>query len=263
MIFLKLLILLFLNVLIEFLPISSTAHGILINKILMVDFNLNLVLAFSQLAISLSVCFYFRKKIIELIKSIFLDFRYFFNFSLKILITMLPTLLMGVIFYKYIKKFFYTTDVIAINLLLGSFLMFFAEKKRKNTRNIKDFEEIDFKTALKIGLFQCISLIPGVSRSASTISAGLLHNLPRNIAVDFSFFISIPVSIAASVFDIYKNIKFISYSNVGIVFYCFFVSLIFSCFFAKVMIGFLKNNKLNCFVYYRIIVGLLLCFIAF
>lgn len=257
----RLTILLFLNNVIEFLPISSTAHSIIINKLLDIEFNLNLVLAFSQLGISLGVCFYFKNKVINLVKSLFCDTKKALIFLTKIMITMIPTILFGIFCYKIIKNIVNSNAIIAICLLLGSILMLIAEnrykKNEKSLKNIKNFEEIDFKTASEIGLFQCLSLIPGISRSASTISAGLLCKLPRKIAVDFSFFISIPISIIASLYDIYKNVGFIN-GNYLLFFYCFILSFVISLFFGKKILGFLKNNSLYVFVWYRIILGIVL-----
>lgn len=264
MLFFKLFILLFLNTLIEFLPISSTAHSILINKILTIDFNLNLILSFAQIAISLSVCFYFKNEIINLIKSLFMDTKNTFIFLLKILITMLPTMLFGLCCYETIKEYLYLDKIIAINLIFGAILMLVIERLyKKNVTNnninyIEKFEEIDFMVAFKIGIFQCFSLIPGISRSASTIVSGLFCNLPRNIAVKFSFFISIPISILAALFDIYKNVQYINNNNISVLIFCFLVSLLFSMIFIKKILLFLQKNTLNIFVYYRIFVGIII-----
>lgn len=300
--------LLFFNAVVEFLPISSTAHSILLIDFLKLKVPVSGVLAFSQLAISLGVCFYFRKKIIDMVKSLFSgekkDKKNTLIFLSKIFITMLPTLIFGLFFYNIIKKVFYSNRSIAICLILGAILMLFAEKKygknKENTRKIEDFEDIDFLTAIKIGLLQALSLIPGVSRSATTISAGLLCNLPRKFAVEFSFFISIPISILASLFEIYKTFRFglissivsvvsINSGNTEIfgvnmksfmdffsgfkdpVFIClimifiisFILSLLFSLLFCKKILNFLSKNTLFAFIYYRIGFGLIRLIFSF
>ncbi len=264
-IILKLTTLLFLNNIIEFLPVSSTAHGIFINKILNVNVNLKLILAFAQVGISLGVCFYFKDEIKNMIKLLFYNIKRLIIFLLKIIITMIPTILFGLFCYKIIKNI-NSNKIIAICIMLGSILMLIAEKKYKNNKkhlkNIKNFEEIDFVTAFKIGLIQCLSLIPGISRSASTISAGLLCKLPRKIAVDFSFFISIPISILASLYDIYKNFNYLK-NNYLLFFYCFILSFTFSRIFCRKILNFLKNNKLYIFIYYRIILGFFILLMIF
>ncbi len=263
-IILKLTILLFLNNIIEFLPVSSTAHGIFINKILNIGLNLKLILAFAQLGISLGVCFYFKNKIVNITNSLFKNTLKTIIFLLKIFITMIPTILVGFFCYKVIKNVVNSNRTIAICLLLGSILMLIAEKNYKNNKkhlkNIKNFEKIDFLTAFKIGLIQSLSLIPGISRSASTISAGLFCKLSRKISVDFSFFISIPISILASLYDIYKNVNYIN-NNFFVYFYCFVLSFIFSIVFCEKILNFLKNNKLYIFVWYRIILGIFIFFL--
>ncbi|MDR1499203.1 MAG: undecaprenyl-diphosphate phosphatase [Rickettsiales bacterium] len=257
MTYVKLLILLFFNTVIEFLPVSSTAHSILLRKMLQLNFNLDLILAFSQLAISLSLCFYFRTKIIDLVRSMFFETKKCTIFCMKIVLTMLPTLVFGFFFYRVIKNYLYTEKTIALCLIIGAIFMLILEKVCKSGI-IENFHEIDYKLALKIGLFQCLSLIPGISRSASTIGAGLFYGLKRGTAVDFSFFISIPLSISACIFDIYKNASYIGKDNAGVIFYCFCLSLFFSLLFMGKIINVVKTNKLSIFAYYRIVVGTIL-----
>lgn len=260
---LKLVFLIFFNSIVEFLPISSTAHSILLSRFLSLEelnLNISLILSFSQLAIVFGLCFFFKREIFDIIKSLFSDTKNCVIFLGKIFITMLPTIIVGIFFYSSIKTIFSAEKSIAVCLILGAMLMFLAEKKYRNFRetNVEKFENIDFLTALKIGLFQSLSLIPGISRSASTISAGLLCNLQRKTAVLFSFFISIPVSVVAGSFDIYKNYKCIDTTNLSVILYCFVLSFLFSIIFSKKILNFLANHNLKIFIYYRIIFGLIL-----
>lgn len=255
MLFLKLSILLFFNTIIEFLPISSTAHFLLISQFFNLNINNNLILSFSQLSITFYLLFYFRYYIIDIIKNIYK--KDYILFCMKILITMLPTIFIGLLFYNLIKKYTYNNISIAIFLILGSILMFIAEKKGNSINNDVDLYNITYKDCIKIGFLQMFSLIPGISRSATTISGGLLSGFNKNKAILFSFFISIPISFCASVFDIYKNINYI-YSDYKILVFSFVITFIFSFLFVDKIIRFLQNNKLYIFIYYRIIFALLI-----
>lgn len=264
MLLLKLFILLLLNVIIEFLPVSSTAHSVIIYKILNIDFNINFILALSQLGITLGVCCYFRNVIKEIIVNLFkFDLKYI-SFCLKVLITMIPTVLVGLCFYSLIKTYFQSNISISVSLLLGSLLMFFAEKyNSKLNKNITAKEElniydINYITALKIGFLQGFSLIPGISRSATTISACLLSKFSREKSIEMSFFISIPISFSASIYDLYKNINVVNNYSYLYYIYIFMLSFLFSIVFMKKIIDFLKNNTLYIFVYYRVIFSILL-----
>lgn len=253
-------VLLIFNVIIEFLPISSTAHLVLINKILNIDYNINVILAVSQIGITLAVCFYFRNFIKEIIVNLFKLNKKYFLFCLKIFITMLPTVVVGLLFYKIIKIYLQTNISIGICLILGSLLMLIAEKFYSEKNN-SDLVNISFKDATKIGLLQGLSLISGFSRSATTISAGLLSNFSRKKAVEMAFFVSIPVSFGGAFFDLYKSMNMIKTGDLWILFYIFVVSFILSLFFMKKILNFIINNSLYIFIYYRIVFGVLLMFI--
>ena len=253
-------VLLIFNVIIEFLPISSTAHLVLINKILNIDYNINVILAVSQIGITLAACYYFRKFIKEIVVNLFKLNKEYLLFCLKILMTMLPTVLVGLVFYELIKTYCQNNISIGVCLVLGSLLMLLAEKFYSGKNN-NDLVNISFKEATKMGLLQSLSLISGISRSATTISAGLLSNFSRKKAVETAFFVSIPVSFGGAFFDLYKSMNMIKSGDLWILFYIFVVSFILSLFFMKKILKFLINNSLYIFIYYRIIFGVLLMFI--
>ena len=258
--FLLLSVLLIFNVIIEFLPISSTAHLVLINKILNINYNINIVLAVSQIGITLAVCYYFRNFIKEIIVNLFKLNKGYFLFCLKIFITILPTVAVGLLFYKIIKIYLQTNTSIGICLILGSLLMLIAEKFYSGKNN-DDLVNISFKDATKIGLLQGLSLISGFSRSATTISAGLISSFSRKKAVEMAFFVSIPVSFGGAFFDLYKSASVITINDLWMLFYICIFSFILSLFFMKKILNFLINNSLYIFIYYRIVFGILLMFV--
>ena len=248
--------LLLLNTIIEFLPVSSTAHFLILSKIFKIE-NIDLILPFSQLAIVFYLIFYFRKDIFNIIKNIYK--KEYIIFCSKILMTMIPTIVFGLFFYDFIKNLFYKDTSIALFLIVGSCLMFLAEKfySKNKEKKVDNFYELSYKSCLKIGLLQMFSLIPGISRSATTICGGFFCNLSREQAILFSFLISIPISFCASVFDIYKNVDYLV-TNLNTVSFVFIITLIFSFCFVGKTINFLKKTNLNIFANYRICLALLI-----
>lgn len=248
--------LLLINTIIEFLPISSTAHFLILSKISNIR-DIDLVLSFAQLGIVSYLIFYFRKDILNIIKNIYK--KDCLIFCVKVLITMIPTIIFGLFFYDFIKHIFYKDVSIALFLIIGSCLMFLAERfySKNKEKKIDNFYDLSYSSCLKIGFLQMFSLIPGISRSATTISGGFFCNLNREQSVLFSFLISIPISFCASVFDIYKNIDYLV-SDFGTISFIFIITLIFSFCFVSKIINFLKKTNLNIFANYRIILALLI-----
>lgn len=242
----------------EFLPISSTAHSIILANILNIkDINIDAILAISQIGIMFSLLFYFKNEIFDIFCNIFK--KQYITYCIKLMITMLPTIFVGLCCYSILKQF-HSNFYIAIGLIFGSLFMLFAEKYyQNNEHDDNDLKKMSFKNSIIIGLCQCLSMFAGVSRSAMTISGGLLSNFSREKAIKMSFFISIPISFAGAIFDIYKNIYI--FDNMSIVFYTLILSFVLSLIFIKKILNFLKTNKLNIFIYYRILLAFILIFI--
>ena len=253
------------NTSLEFLPVSLTTHLVLENEFINSNFNLDVILATAQIGITIGVCVYFRNTIKDIIINLFKRDKKYFLFCLNVIVATLPTFLVGLTLYSFIKKWCGSNVSIAIALFMGSVLMLVAEKIYKNNRNNDeqnktDFYNLDFKSALKIGILQSLSLFTGFSRSGSTISGCLLSNFSRQNAVAMSFFLSIPVSLAGSLLSLYNNLDVVL-NNYGIMLFCVILSFIFTILFCRGIIDFLKKNNLYIFIYYRIILGILLMLI--
>lgn len=258
--FFKTILLLFFNTIIEFLPISSTAHGILFNKFIKINNDIKLILAISQMSILISLLYYFREKILSILKNFFKD-KSIRKFCYRIIIATIPAIIFGFLFNNIIKKYFFSNITIAIFLIVGGIALIYIENFfRVKSDNIIEFDlySIPEKIMYKVGLFQAIALLPGISRSASTICSAIYYGLSKKTSIEFSFFLSIPISFAGSVFDILKNFNFID--NYFILSVYFVINVVFAIFFAKNLINFLKDKDLSIFGYYRIIFGLILLF---
>ena len=237
----------------EFLPVSSSSHLILISKYFNFD-NQSLAIDVSlHMGSFIAVLYYFYKDIIR-----------FFNnkvIFIKILISSIPVMIIGFLLVEtgVIEKF-RNIKIIAFTTILFGVLLFISDKFKLEKSIDKNFT---FKSALFIGFFQILSLVPGVSRSGIAITAARLLNFKRVEAGKISFLISIPILGAVSIYGM-KNIILsdnlsLSYFNIISIFLSFFFSLITIKYFLK----YINNFNLNLFVYYRIILGLILIKLAY
>lgn len=232
----------------EFLPISSTAHLLLTERILGITssaFSTSFIIGIQLGAILSVIIFSFKK----------LGF-YLRNWSIYF-IALLPTALVGLLLYPIIKDVFLTTFIIIpIALFVGGVCILFIEKR--NTKEIVPIEGISYKQAFLLGLFQSLAVIPGVSRSASVIMGGRLLSISRIAIVEFSFILAIPTMIASTGYDFYKN-GFL-YTNheyvlllIGAGTACITASIVI-----KVFLAYIRKADFSIFAWYRIILAIIL-----
>lgn len=245
----------------EFLPVSSSAHLIVFEKYLNFDNNdgglFEIVI---QLASILAVCIFYRKKIFDILFTINKSSSQ--NFVLKFLVAFMPCAIIGLLFYKYIKLYLYSDLVIAISLIVGG-LIFFIVDKMNIKRKFENVDDVNIPSSLKIGLYQVISMIPGVSRSGSTIVGGLLSGLSRKTAVEFSFLLAIPTILSATLMDLYKNLDQLNSNNLSVILIGFIFTFIFSTFVIKWFLNYISSHNFTIFAYYRIILGTIIVLIRY
>lgn len=237
----------------EFLPISSTGHLILASSLLGIeqDSFLKSFQVIIQLGAILAVLVLFWRK--------FLDYK----LLLKLVVAFVPTGICGLFLYTFIKGLFHPHTVVYM-LIIGGILFIILELFLKNNPSkVNSLESISYKKAFYIGCFQCLAMIPGTSRSGSTIFGGLLLKLNRKIATEFSFLLAVPTMFVASGYDIYKNMDSFTMQNFYFILFGLFLTFIFAVFAIKVLLKFISNFSYISFGVYRIIVGLLFYFIVF
>ena len=239
----------------EFLPISSTGHMIITQSLLHIE-STEFVKAFIvniQFGAILSVIVLYWKRFFQS-----------FKFYCKLFIAFIPAAVIGFLLGDYIDSLLENVIVVAVSLLIGGIFLLFVDKWfNKPTEN----QEISSKTALKIGLFQCIAMIPGVSRSAATIVGGMASKLNRKNAAEFSFFLAVPTMAAASG---YKLLKLITHpdgavmlsQNLNVLVIGNIVAFIVAILGIKFFIGFLTKYGFKAFGYYRIVVGAIILVLA-
>jgi undecaprenyl-diphosphatase len=234
----------------EFLPVSSTGHMIIAEKLLNItdtDFTKVFTVAIQLGAILAVVVLYWKK---------FFDFKNW-QFYVKLFVAVIPALLFGFLFSDKIDALLESAVTVAVSLLAGGIILLFIDGVFKNPA-IKSEREVGYKEAVIIGLWQCMAMIPGISRSAASIIGGMQQKLTRSAAAEFSFFLAVPTMLAATIYKLYKH-----YTEVG----AFttheitqlaignLVAFIVAMLAIKFFISFLKKFGFRIWGIYRIIAG--------
>lgn len=241
----------------EFLPISSTGHQIIVADLL--DFGGERAMAFNiiiQLGAILAVVWEFRRKILDVVTGLPTQ-RNAQRFTLNLLIAFLPAVVLGVIFADLIHHYLFNPITVATALVVGGVIMLWAER-RQHEVHAESVDEITWKDALKVGFAQCLAMIPGTSRSGSTIIGGLLFGLSRKTATEFSFFLAMPTMVGAAVYSGYKYRDLFQPADLPVFAIGFVTSFIFAMIAVKGLLKFIASHSYAAFAWYRIAFGLLI-----
>ena len=243
----------------EFLPISSTGHLILAGALLGFDDEKAKVFDIAiQTGAIFAVILVYWQKIRDTLVSLPTD-KQAQQFALNVFVAFVPAVLLGLLFGKAIKANLFTPVVVASTFILGGFIILWAE--RRQARNpavarIQDVEAMTAMDALKVGLVQCLAMVPGTSRSGATIIGGMLLGLSRKAATDFSFYLAIPTLIGAGVYSLYKDRALLSLADVPM----FAVGLVFSFISAwlciRWLLRYIASHSFVPFAWYRIAFGI-------
>ena len=247
----------------EFLPISSTGHLILAGALLGFDDAKAKVfdIAIQTGAIFAVILVYWQKirsTLVALPSS-----RQAQKFALNVFIGFLPAVVLGLLFGKFIKAHLFMPVVVATTFILGGFIILWAEKRQTGHVRVHSVDDMTPLDALKVGLVQCLAMVPGTSRSGCTIIGGMLMGLSRQAATDFSFFLAIPTLIGAGVYSLYKERHLLSMADIPL----FSVGLIFSFISAwlcvRWLLRFISTNSFVPFAWYRIVFGVIVLVTAY
>jgi undecaprenyl-diphosphatase len=238
----------------EFLPVSSTGHMIITAAFaqMKADSFFKMFIVAIQLGAILSVVVLYWKRFFQSL-----------DFYFKLVVAFIPAAIAGLFFKKHIDLLLERVDVVAIALLLGGIVLLFVDRwfSKNELQQDQSTEDIGYKTAFLIGCFQCIAMIPGVSRSAATIIGGLAQRLNRRVAAEFSFFLAVPTMFAAtakSIWDV-KTEFFNQTQEQWILFGVGnLVAFVVAMFAIKFFIGILTKYGFKTFGWYRIILGAIL-----
>ena len=246
----------------EWLPISSTGHLILVNEIIQLDVSAKFQEMFNvviQLGAIMAVVLVYFNKLNPFAKSKNRkEFIETISLWKKVIIGCIPAVILGFILDDFMDDYFNKPIVIALALIVYGIAFIYIERAHKNVEpKIKDFKELDFVTAIKIGLFQCLALVPGTSRSGSTILGGLLVGTSRSIATEFSFFMGIPIMFGASGLKLLKFGFHYSLAEFVILLVGSVVSFVVSLFVIKFLLKYIKHHDFQAFGWYRIALGII------
>jgi undecaprenyl-diphosphatase len=241
----------------EFLPISSTGHLILAGELL--GFNDEKGKAFLiviQTGAMLAVMWHYRAKFTDLAIGLF-SRRDAQLFIAKLFVAFLPAAIVGLLFGGLIKDYLFGSIPVAVALIVGAFVILWVERVYKGGK-VETVDEVSFREALLIGLAQCCSLIPGVSRAGATILGGMLTGLTRKAATEFSFFLAVPTLIAAGGYDFLKHRDAFSADDAGILAVGLIVSFISALICVRWLLRFVSGHNLTIFAWYRIVLGVII-----
>lgn len=241
----------------EFIPVSSTGHLLLTQKLLgLTDPRWASFIVLIQLGAILAVVALYFARLWKVLVSLPTDPRAR-HFAVSILIAFLPSVLVGLLLYDFITTvLFESVTVICVSLIIGG-LVLLALERRAPRPTQHDAMSVSWKRSLGVGLFQCLSVIPGVSRSGATIAGGLTLGLDRRAAAEFSFFLAIPTMVAASTWDIIQSGAEIDWSFGEIIAIGFVVSFISGWIVVKAMVDFVARHGFAPFAWWRILVGVI------
>ncbi|MFA7319244.1 MAG: undecaprenyl-diphosphate phosphatase [Parcubacteria group bacterium] len=237
----------------EFLPISSTAHLILTANLLKIP-QTDYVKSFEiiiQLGAIMAVVLLYWKKFIDL------------DFLKKLAVAFIPTGILGLLFYKIVKNYLLGNIAIVLwSLAVGGLILILFEKysSKKDVLEDWDIKDITYKQCLFLGLFQSISMIPGVSRSAATIIGGLSLGIPKKTIVEFSFLLAVPTMAAATGLDLLKNASLFSVSQIDSLAIGFLTSFIMAILSIRWLLNYIRKNSFTAFGVYRIALAILCLF---
>ncbi|AVO34635.1 undecaprenyl-diphosphate phosphatase [Ottowia oryzae] len=241
----------------EFLPISSTGHLILAGSLLgFSDAKAKVFDIAIQTGAILAVIIVYWQKIHSTVVAL-PSSRQAQRFALNVLIAFFPAVILGLLFGKAIKEHLFTPQVVASTFILGAFVILWAERRPQSAARVHSVDDMTALDALKVGLVQCLAMIPGTSRSGATIIGGMLLGLSRKAATDFSFFLAIPTLIGAGVYSLYKERALLSTADIPLFAVGLFFSFISAWVCVRWLLRYISSHSFVPFAWYRIVFGLI------
>jgi undecaprenyl-diphosphatase len=233
----------------EFLPISSTGHMILASSIMNISedaFVKTFEIAI-QIGAILAIVWMYAKRFLQGL-----------TIYIKLAVAFIPTGIIGIFAYHYIKTYLFNPIVVSASLIIGGIVLILIDKKMVTQQSKTDvLENISYKNAFFIGLFQSISMIPGVSRAAATIIGGIFNGLDKKQALEFSFLLAVPTMFVATGYDLYKTPVVFTGHEIFLVCLGLVIAFITAWIAVKVFISLVQNYGFKYFGYYRIVLGII------
>jgi len=233
----------------EFLPVSSTGHMILASSLMKIhdDAFVKTFEISIQLGAIMAIVMLYAKQFWQGI-----------SVYLKLGIAFIPTAIIGFFAYNFIKAYLFNPIIVAVSLIIGGIILILIDKKVVGQKSKTDvLENITYKNAFFIGLIQCFSMIPGVSRAAATIIGGVFNGLDKRQATEFSFLLAVPTMFAATGYDLLKTPVEFTNHEILLLAIGFIVALFTAWIAVKIFLKIVENYGFKYFGYYRIIIGII------
>ncbi|EOP98699.1 undecaprenyl-diphosphate phosphatase [Bacillus cereus] len=248
----------------EFAPVSSTGHLILTGHLLGFEGSTRATTfeVVIQLGSILAVVVVFWKRILSLMgmrryRGRTQEHHNFPSFNvLHVLLGIMPFMVGGVVFHDFIKQKLFSPHTVVIGLVVGGILMIVAERLYSHTSDTTTLDSLTYRQALFVGLFQCLALWPGFSRSGSTISGGLLMGMNHKVASEFTFILAVPVMFAATAKDLYDSWAYLQASDIPLFVTGFITAFVVALFAITFFLKLISKIKLTPFAYYRFILAI-------
>ncbi len=239
----------------EFLPVSSTGHLILAGQLLGFNDAKGKVFEIAiQFAAILAVVWEYRARLGHALVSVTSE-PASRRLAINLLVAFLPAAVLGFLFLKEIKHYLFNPMVVATALIVGGFVILWAERRTHVVRT-ETVDDMTWPDALKVGFAQAVAMIPGTSRSGATIIGGLLIGLSRKTAAEFSFFLAIPTMFAATAYDVFRNRHLFSADDIGMFAVGCAASFISALLAVRGLIRFISQHDFTVFAWYRIVFGI-------
>jgi len=247
----------------EFLPISSTGHLIVAGSLLGVHDERGKVFEIAiQIGAIFAVIWAYRERFNGAIKGV-TRVSNAQRFVWNLFVAFLPVAVLGLLLNKYIKAVLFNPHGVAAASIIGALVIFWVERPsmladRAVNARVRDVDDMTALDAIKVGFAQCFGLIPGMSRSGSTLIGGMLFGLSRNVATEFSFFLGVPTLAAASVYSLWKERALLSSADIPVFAVGMVVSFIVALVVIRWLIRFVATHSLRVFAWYRLAFGALI-----
>jgi undecaprenyl-diphosphatase len=242
----------------EFLPISSTGHLIVTGSL--IGFHDDKAKVFDiaiQTGAIFAVILVYWQRIWTTVRDLPTQAQAQ-HFTRNVLIAFFPAVILGLAFGKAIKEHLFNANVVALALIVGGAIIWWAEKRQKTTVRVQTVDEMTAMDALKVGLIQCLAMIPGTSRSGATIIGGMLIGLSRRAATDFSFYLAIPTLIGAGVYSLYKERALLAWSDVPLFTVGTVVAFFSALWCIRWLLRYISTHSFMPFAWYRVAFGFLI-----
>ncbi len=248
----------------EFLPVSSTGHLIVTADLINFwtpDKRVVFEVAI-QLGAIMAVCWDYRAKLVTVAAGLLKADQGAIRFTVNVLVAFLPAAVIGFFAIGIIKTHLFNPLVVAVALVIGGVLILYAER-REHVIRAQTVDDLRWQDALKVGLAQCVAMIPGTSRSGATIIGGLFFGLSRKAAAEFSFFLAIPTMLGATVYSVYKHREEFVLADFPVFAVGFVSAFLVAAWVVKALVRYVSNHDFTIFAWYRIVFGGLILLTAF